>query len=106
MEDMIVKGRLLDCYGQLLTDRQRDCMEQYYEQDRSLAEIAENLGVSRQAVHDNLHRATTLLEEYEKKLQLLAAEEKRREILTNLKVALADEKTSRKKLLSLLAQLD
>ncbi len=71
MEEMYIKSLLLDFYGPLLTERQRYTMEEHYENDRSLAEIAEDLGVSRQAVHDNLQRAIHLLEEYETKLGLV-----------------------------------
>lgn len=71
MEEMYIKSLLLDFYGPLLTERQRYTMEEHYENDRSLAEIAEELGVSRQAVHDNLQRAIHLLEEYEVKLGLV-----------------------------------
>ncbi len=47
---------LLDCYGSLLTARQRELLEGYYNEDLSLAELAEPLGVSRQAVHDSIRR--------------------------------------------------
>ena len=59
---------LLDFYGELLPQKQRSYMDAYYDQDLSLAEIAENEGVSRQGVHDALKRAEAALEDYEKKL--------------------------------------
>ena len=52
----------------MLTDRQRDVIEQYYEFDLSLGEIAENLSVTRQAVHCALKQAEVLLENCEEKL--------------------------------------
>ncbi len=64
---------LSDFYGNLLTDRQQEVLGFYYEQDLSLGEIAENLKISRQGVHDNLKRAERALEDYELKLGLLAA---------------------------------
>ncbi len=65
-------GQLYDFYNALLTDKQRDCLNMHYLQDLSLAEIADEFGVSRQAVHDILRRAEQTLEEYEKKLGLAA----------------------------------
>jgi hypothetical protein len=62
---------LLDFYGGLLTDKQQQCMDLHYNQDMSLAEIAEIYAVSRQAVHDILKRAEHLLEEYEQRLGLV-----------------------------------
>ncbi|HWQ57698.1 MAG TPA: YlxM family DNA-binding protein [Clostridia bacterium] len=61
-------GLLLDCYGALLTNKQRAFMSQRFEEDLSLAEIAEKQGVSRQAVRDALMRGEAQLEEYEDKL--------------------------------------
>ena len=58
---------LYDYYGDLLTDRQRECFEMRYYQDLSLGEIAEELGISRQGVHDNLSRAEALLRNMEEK---------------------------------------
>ena len=52
---------LYDYYGDLLTDRQRECFEMRYNQDMSLGEIGEELGISRQGVHDNLSRTEALL---------------------------------------------
>lgn len=62
---------LMDCYNDLLTEKQQQYLNLYYEEDLSLAEIAEDLNVSRNAVYDNLKRAVALLEDYEKKLHLL-----------------------------------
>lgn len=65
-------GRLFDLYGGLLTDKQRDCLNMYFYDDLSFSEISEELGVSRQAVHDLLKRVEQTLEKYENKLGLLA----------------------------------
>ena len=62
--DMIL---LYDYYGDLLTDRQKECFELRYYQDLSLGEIGEELGISRQGVHDNLSRAEALLKNMEEK---------------------------------------
>ena len=58
---------LLDCYGELLTERQRDIAEMYFNEDLSLTEIAETRGITRQAVRDSIrHSEQTLLETEEK----------------------------------------
>jgi len=64
-------GQLYDFYGALLTDKQRKCLEMHYLNDLSLAEIADEFQVSRQAVHDILRRVEQLLEDYEAKLGLV-----------------------------------
>ena len=64
--------RLLDAYGPLLTDKQREITSHYYDEDLSLAEIAENEGVTRQAVRDVIHRTEEQLIFFEEKLGLLA----------------------------------
>lgn len=67
-------GRLFDIYGGLLTEKQQECLRLYFYDDLSLTEIAEELGVSRQAVHDLLKRVEQILERNEKKLGLLQRE--------------------------------
>lgn len=63
---------LLSFYGSLLTDKQQEYLALYYGDDYSLGEIAEDFGVSRQAVYDNIRRSEAALEEYETKLHLYA----------------------------------
>ena len=65
--DALQMTLLLDYYGDLLTDRQRMCFDLRHNQDLSLAEIAQELNVSRQGVHDNLNRAEALLINMEEK---------------------------------------
>ena len=52
LEKILEKGELLDLYGKLLTQRQRECLELYYNKNLTLAEIADYFHISRQAVHD------------------------------------------------------
>lgn len=61
---------LLDFYGSMLTERQRTFLEYYYEDDLSLAEIAENEGITRQGVRDAIKRAEALLFQMEERLGL------------------------------------
>ena len=63
---------LLDFYGTMLTDKQRDVVELYYNEDLSLAEIAAHSGITRQGVRDSIKRAEAQLLEYEERLQLAA----------------------------------
>lgn len=66
--DALEMTLLLDYYGGMLTDKQRDCFDMRYNQDLSLGEIAEALGVSRQAVCDNLTRTEALLRRMEENI--------------------------------------
>lgn len=72
MDKRIETAWLLDFYGPLLTQRQQQLLRLYCEEDLSLAEIAEQEAISRQGVHDTVHKAQKQLEEYEEKLGLLA----------------------------------
>jgi len=71
MEDFAKTSMLFDIYGGLLTDKKKRVMEMYHEDDMSLSEIAEELEVSRAAVHDSLRSAERLLRSYEDKLGIL-----------------------------------
>lgn len=75
---------LYDFYQTLLTDKQRVYMQLYYLDDLSLGEIAEEYGVSRQAVYDNVRRTEAMLEDYEIKLQLFSKFQNRMEIIEKL----------------------
>ena len=78
---------LLDLYGDMLTDKQRDVMELYYDQDLSLGEIAEHEKITRQGVRDSIKSGEAYLLEMEEKLHF--AEKFRR------LVAVTEEITSR-----------
>lgn len=84
IEQVTRMGDLYDLYGTLLTDRQKEMVELYYLDDWSLSEIASHFGVSRQAVHDNLHRSAEQLEAYESALSLLATARANRQLVTDL----------------------
>ena len=70
-EDRVKIGLLLDLYGNILTERQKQTMDLYFQQDFSLAEIAEQIGITRQAVRDSLLRAEATLLDTDEKLGLL-----------------------------------
>ena len=62
---------LFDFYGELLTDRQKEFFDLYYNEDLSLAEIAENAGISRQGVRDVIVRAEAAMQEVEDKTGII-----------------------------------
>lgn len=71
MEKFVEQTLLYDFYGELLTERQQQVYESVALEDFSLSEVAEELGISRQGVHDMIRRCNHTLEEYEKKLHLV-----------------------------------
>lgn len=99
-------GRLFDIYGSLLTAKQKQCLGLYFYDDLSLSEISEELGVSRQAVHDLLKRVEQLLERYEKSLQILAKEEAlQSELHKVIDLLSSDEAAKKDEAVSLLQKL-
>ena len=71
MEEAVKYSILLELYGGILTEKQYELLDNYYNQDLGLSEIAENLGITRQAVRDNLKKGENNLIEYESKLHLM-----------------------------------
>ena len=71
---------LLDYYGGMLTEKQKECFDMRYNQDMSLGEIAEMLGVSRQAVNDNLTRTEALLRRMEENIGCVKRDMKMRAV--------------------------
>ena len=85
MDQIAATSILFDIYGGLLTEKKREVMELYHEENLSLSEIAEVKGISRAAVHDALKSAENSLAEYEAKLGLAEAYLKRLEIVDTLR---------------------
>ncbi|WP_197914082.1 putative DNA-binding protein [Listeria sp. PSOL-1] len=83
---------LFDFYQELLTEKQKAYISHYYLDDFSLGEIAEEFEVSRQAVYDNIKRTEETLENYEKKLGMLAKYLARETLLQQLTRQLEDKK--------------
>lgn len=71
IENVKEASLLYDFYGQLLTKRKQEVMELYHEENYTLAEIADEFGISRAAVYDSLKSAEKSLLEYEEKLGLV-----------------------------------
>ena len=83
-KDRLERCMLLDFYGELLTDKQRECCDLHFNEDLSLGEIAEQLGISRQGVWDNIRRAESALQEIENKTGLIRRFSKTREKLESV----------------------
>ena len=71
MEKTVEIALLFSFYGKMLTDRQADTVDLYYNEDLSLAEVGTELGISRQGVRDNLKRAEAILYDTEERLGLV-----------------------------------
>ena len=88
--DVFELGFLFDCYGAVLTEKQQICFDLHYNQDLSLSEIASELGISRQGVHDTLARTESALCTMEAQLGCAAQAQRLREA-SALLTAIADE---------------
>ncbi len=84
MEEKVRISILLELYGNLLTDKQYEFMDLYYNQDFSLSEIGDNENITRQAVRTILLKSRKKLEEYESKLKFMQKEEKIKEYIKEL----------------------
>lgn len=84
---------LFDFYGELLTERQKEFFDLYYNEDLSLAEIAENAGISRQGVRDVIVRAEAAMQEIEDKTGIIKRFEAQRPHLDAIEAAVAEIKT-------------
>ena len=96
MEEVIYLNELYDFYGSLLTDKQRDYFENYYFNNLSLGEMAENYGVSRNAIHKQLKIVEERLKYYEENLELLEKSKKAEELVQKI-----NDKTLRDEILEL-----
>ena len=84
IDNMAYESLLYDFYGGLLTEKQREVMELYHEENFSIVEIARELKVSKQATYDNLRKSDKILREYEAKLGLMMSLLKTRELVESI----------------------
>lgn len=88
MEKKVEVSMLCQLYGKLLTEKQLEFIEDYYNNDLSLSEIAENNNITRQAVRDIIKKGEKKLFEYEEKLmfmkRMLNQEKKIEKVLSEL----------------------
>ncbi len=97
---------LLDFYGGILSERQRELMTLYYDDDLSLAEIADIAGISRQGAHDFIKRGEAKLTDAEKALGLVARFEKIKDTVYEIEqLATTLDSQSRKGILPLIEKL-
>lgn len=89
LEDIFTINMLNDFYGKLLPQRQGEFLRLYREENLSLAEIAQEFGLSRQGVFDSVKKAERALYEYENKLGLLARFRKTEQTLLRIDQAIA-----------------
>ena len=102
IENIVEKAELLDCYGMLLTARQRECLDLYYNENLTLAEIAEYF---HQAVHDAMRHGEEQLAGYEKALRMLSRKKQKAKAAEKLLTLLTDrQKEEAAPLLELLAE--
>lgn len=92
MEERVYLSMLLGVYGSLLTDKQRDIMKLYYDDDLSLSEISELTTTTRQAIYDIIKRCHKTLINYEKNLQLLERYRKSEDLKKSIKEDLVKAK--------------
>lgn len=92
MEEKIRISMLLQIYGKLLTEKQFEFMDYYFNEDLSLSEIAENQNITRQAVREILAKSKNKLEEYEEKVMFYEKINKINSLLDKL------EKTNQKEI--------
>jgi predicted DNA-binding protein YlxM (UPF0122 family) len=85
MDDLTRRALYFDFYGSLLTAKQQEIYDLYYQQDLSFGEISEIRGVSREAVYDLLKRTEGALNYYESKLRLVQKYQLSRDIIKEIR---------------------
>ena len=95
MDKNVRISMLLDIYSKLLTEKQADMADLYYNQNLSLSEIADEIGITRQAVRKSLIEAEKNLLEYEDKLRILEKQNERKNKIDNILKIINNEKIAR-----------
>lgn len=91
MDNVLKYAKLFDYYGNLLTEKEQIYFKDYYFENLSLSEIAQNYNVSRNAVHKQIKSCEIKLEQYEEKLGIIKRDEKIKKDLEKIK----DERVSK-----------
>ena len=92
LDKFVEIANLFEIYSSLLSEKQKEYLEDHFENDLSLSEIAKNNNVGRQAIYDNIKRGIALLYDYEDKLKFYQIKKNIREELMNLKENYTKEK--------------
>ena len=85
MEKFVVITYLFDFYQELLTEKQRDLLKEYYFEDFSLGELSEEHQITRQSVFDTIKKAEQKLLDYESKLNLFSRHQEQQQTLLKIK---------------------
>lgn len=93
MEKNIEISMLCEIYKNMLTEKQAELLDQYYNKDFSLSEIAENYNITRQAVRDNIKSGENKLYDLEEKLKIKEKISNQKEIIENILKKLDEIKT-------------
>lgn len=91
MDNILKYTKLFDYYGNLLTEKEQNYFKDYYFENLSLSEIAQNYNISRNAVHKQIKSCEIKLEQYEEKLRIIKRDEKIKKDLEKIK----DERVSK-----------
>lgn len=107
MEKNVKISIMLDIYGKMLTEKQYRLLDDYYNNDLSLSEIAENEEITRQAVRDNLKKGENNLFEYEEKLGFMKKTIEQEEKVENIisEIELLEKNNSEKDILKALTNI-
>ena len=107
MEKNVKVSMLCQIYGKLLTEKQLDILENYYDNDLSLSEIAQNEEITRQAVRDIIKKGENKLFEYEEKLKIMERMFKQEDKIANIlaEIAKIENKTSDKQVAKILTHV-
>ena len=106
MDKLIERGLLYDYYGGLLSEKNRRIYEAAAIDDMSLAEISDEMGISRQAVSETLKRTDDKLRGYEKELQLILKAGRLEEAVTELREAAFGETIDRERLIDIIDRIE
>lgn len=91
IEQVLKVSQLYDFYSELLSDKQKQYLNDYFFNDLSLTEISENYNISKQAVSNNIKRTIVELEQFEEKLNLIKLNNERLFLLTEIQKATSNE---------------
>ena len=107
MDKHIELSILVEIYGKLLTQKQQDVLNDYYNKDLSLSEIAENNNISRQGVRDLIKKGESKLFEYEEKLNIMKKTQINEQTIQNVLAQLSkiSENSSEKKIEKILNEV-
>ncbi len=106
MEKLIERGLLFDYYGGLLSEKNKRIYEACAVDDMSLAEIADEMGISRQAVSETLKRIDTKLQGYERELRLIRRTDSIERYIGEIREAISEDYIDRTRIEDILSRID